>query len=142
MQGSIEANSAIQSKRWTVAPDHPEAPALASQLKVSTLIAQALLSRGLSEPADCRAFLQPNLKALHDPILIPGICKAAERIARAIRDHEPIVIYGDYDVDGITATTILWHAFKLLGANVNYHIPHRIEDGYPKLLWFMESFGY
>jgi single-stranded-DNA-specific exonuclease len=99
-------------------------------LKISALLAQSLLSRGLTQPEDCRAFLQPSLKALHDPMGLPGAGRAAERIARAVRDHEQIVIYGDYDVDGITATAILWHAIRLLGGNVNYYVPHRIEEGY------------
>ena len=57
-----------------------------------------------------------------------GLPRAAERIARAIRDRERIVIYGDYDVDGITATAILWHAITRLGGDVHYYIPHRIEE--------------
>src|SRR5205814_8603354 len=55
---------------------------------------------------------------------------AAERIAKAIRDAEKIVVYGDYDVDGITATSILWHAITLSGGNVEFYIPHRIDEGY------------
>jgi single-stranded-DNA-specific exonuclease len=61
---------------------------------------------------------------------MPNLPKAAERIARAIREKESIVVYGDYDVDGITATAILWHAIKILGGEVDYYIPHRIDEGY------------
>ena len=64
------------------------------------------------------------------PGLIANLTKAADRIARAIRDAEKIVIYGDYDVDGITATAILWHAIRVLGGEVDYYIPHRIDEGY------------
>lgn len=116
--------------RWNLSPQHPGAQELANRLKVSQLLAQALLSRGLSEEADCRLFLQPSLKALHEPSTMPGITTAAERIARAMRDRERIVIYGDYDVDGITATAILWHAIRLLGGDVGYYVPHRIDEGY------------
>ena len=124
MQGSV------LSRRWSIAKEHPLAGELAAKLKVSTLIAQALLNRGMSDTDTCREFLQPNLKLLHEAAGIAGIRAAANRIARAIRDYELIVIYGDYDVDGITATTILWHAIKLLGGDVGYYIPHRVEEGY------------
>jgi single-stranded-DNA-specific exonuclease len=130
MQGRIPTKPQDIAFRWNLAPQHEAAEELAARLKISSLLAQSLLSRGISEPDDCRAFLQPSLKTLHDPATLPGACRAAERIARAIRDHEPIVIYGDYDVDGITATAILWHAIRLLGGQVNYYVPHRIEEGY------------
>jgi single-stranded-DNA-specific exonuclease len=118
------------ARQWTVAAQHPLAQELAQRLKISTLLSQALLSRGITREEDCRAFLQPSLKALHEPHTLPGIDLAAGRIARAVRDREKIVIYGDYDVDGITATAILWHAVRLLGGDVSYYVPHRIDEGY------------
>src|SRR3954453_744702 len=117
-------------RRWNLAPAHAEAAELAGRLKVSPLVAQILLGRGYTEVDTCRDFLNPNLKCLHDPALIPNLTKAADRIAKAIRDGEKIVIYGDYDVDGITATSILWHAIKILGGQPEFYIPHRIEEGY------------
>ena len=123
-------HGSTHSKRWTIAPEHPAAAELAQRLKISPLVAQALLSRGLSEMDDCQTFLAPTLKLLHEPSLLPGVVRAADRIARAVRERQKIVIYGDYDVDGITATTILWHSLKLLGADVGYYIPHRIDEGY------------
>jgi single-stranded-DNA-specific exonuclease len=117
-------------KRWNLAPADPAAEELSSRLKVSTLVAQILLNRGVAGPQDCQDFLRPNLKCLHDPYAIPGLQKAAERIARAIRDQQKIVIYGDYDVDGITATSILWHAIRVLGGAAEFYIPHRIDEGY------------
>jgi single-stranded-DNA-specific exonuclease len=116
--------------RWTIADPHPGAAALASQLKISPLVAQILLNRGLEHADDARNFLRPNLKLLHEPSLISGLDIAAERIARAVRDKEKIVVYGDYDVDGITAVSILWHALRVLGGDVHYYIPHRLEEGY------------
>ncbi len=89
-----------------------------------------LLNRGLSDPQDCSNFLRPNLKCLHDPSLLANLATAAQRIAKSIRDRDKIVIYGDYDVDGITGVSILWHAIKVLGGQVSYYIPHRIEEGY------------
>jgi single-stranded-DNA-specific exonuclease len=117
-------------KRWQIEPEHPEAADLAARLKISPLIAQALLHRGISQIDEASAFLNPSLKTLAEPSLLPGLNLAADRIARAIRDQEKIVIYGDYDVDGITATTILWHAITLLGGKVEGYIPHRIDEGY------------
>jgi len=118
------------NKRWTVPPPHPQVHELAARLKVSTLTAQVLLNRGISEPQQCEEFLRPSLKLLHDPALMHGLTRAADRIARAIRDREKIVIYGDYDVDGITATSILWHAIRVLGGEAQSYIPHRIDEGY------------
>ena len=119
-----------RAKRWNVAPPHAAAADLASRLKASPLIAQILLNRGLSEQDECQGFLRPSLKCLHDPAGIPNLTKAAERIAKAIRDGEKIVIYGDYDVDGIAATSILWHAIRVLGGQADFYIPHRIDEGY------------
>src|SRR5436853_80009 len=119
-----------QIKRWTIAPPQAAAAELASCLKTSPLIAQMLLNRGIVSPADCQAFLAPSLHHLHQPALLRGVMRAAERINQAIRSHEKIVIYGDYDVDGITATAILWHAITLLGGDVDYYIPKRLEEGY------------
>ncbi|CAN5650299.1 single-stranded-DNA-specific exonuclease RecJ [soil metagenome] len=118
------------SKRWNIFEPHDGAAGLAQRLKTSPLIAQMLLNRGVGDDDACREFLRPSLKLLHEPHLIAGLASAAERIARAIRDKEKIVIYGDYDVDGITAVAILWHAIKTLGGQVEYYIPHRLEEGY------------
>jgi single-stranded-DNA-specific exonuclease len=117
-------------RRWTVADADERAGELAQRLKTSPLIAQVLLNRGIIEPDDCHNFLRPSLKCLHEPSLIAHLPRAAERIAKAIRDGEKIVLYGDYDVDGITAVAILWHAIKLLGGRCEYYIPHRLEEGY------------
>ncbi len=120
-----------QTKRWTIAgTDFAEADELASRLKTSPIIAQLLLNRGIREVGPCQDFLRPNLKLLHDPAGIPGLTRAAERVAKAIADKQKIVIYGDYDVDGITAVAILWHSIRRLGGIVDFYIPHRIEEGY------------
>lgn len=72
----------------------------------------------------------PEFKALLPPDALPGAVDAARRLAAAVRDKRRIVIYGDYDVDGVAATTILWHALQLAGANVTFYIPSRLEEGY------------
>src|SRR4051812_48009358 len=120
----------LQTKRWNIFEPHTAAEELAHRLKTSPLIAQMLLNRGLSDDDACREFLRPSLKLLHEPHLIAGLRPAAERIAESIRKKDKIVVYGDYDVDGITAVAILWHAIKLLGGVVECYVPHRLEEGY------------
>ena len=121
----------MRSRRWNILPaDEAAALELARELNTSVVTAQVLMNRGLVLPQACRSFLNPQLRDLADPMLIPGLPKAAERVAKAIKDKQKIVIYGDYDVDGITATSILWHAIKLLGGDVHYYIPHRVDEGY------------
>ena len=117
-------------RKWNLAQPSDAAQQLGFNLNTSPLIAQLLINRVLMEPDECRSFLRPSLKCLHDPLMISQLGLAAERIAKAIKDQQKIVIYGDYDVDGITATAILWHAIRNLGGNVDYYIPHRIEEGY------------
>src|SRR4051812_32718326 len=81
-------------KRWNLAEAHLGADELAARLKTSPLVAQILLNRGIEDPQACTNFLRPNLKSLHAPAGIPGLSRAAERIAKAIKDGERIVIYG------------------------------------------------
>ncbi len=119
-----------RNRRWNIAVRHEAAEVLAARLRVSPLIAQILLNRGVTEYEACQDFLRPSLKCLHDPFSIRDLNRASQRIAKAIRDREKVVIYGDYDVDGITATAILWHAIRNLGGIVEYYIPHRIDEGY------------
>ncbi len=89
-----------------------------------------LLERGVQTAADVGPFLTPDFKALLPPETLPGAVDAGRRLVAAARDGRKIVIYGDYDVDGITATTILWHALRLAGADVTFYIPSRLEEGY------------
>ncbi len=118
------------AKQWIVAPAHPDAPRLAEQLKTSRLIAQILLNRGIDTADAGYEFLRPTPKQLHPPQTLHDLPRAAARIAEAIAHKQKIVIYGDYDVDGITATSILWRAIRLLGGAAEYYIPHRLEEGY------------
>jgi single-stranded-DNA-specific exonuclease len=101
---------------------------LSSDLHVSPLVAQVLIARGLGEEAE--EFLNARLTGLHDPELLPGVVDAADRIVSAIRSQRRITIYGDYDVDGVTSTALLWHCIKLAGGRVDFYIPSRLEEGY------------
>jgi len=103
---------------------------LAASLGVPAIVAELLIRRGLSEPAAAAAFLKPKLTDLHEPAALPGATDAAARLNEAVRDGRPIVIYGDYDVDGITAAAILWHTLRAAGAAVSTYVPHRLDEGY------------
>ncbi|HVS71967.1 MAG TPA: single-stranded-DNA-specific exonuclease RecJ [Phycisphaerae bacterium] len=125
--------TSYKRKRWQL-PDAPPDPAavehLANALRLPPLIAQLLIQRGLADPAAALAFLEPKFKDLHSPYLLPNMHAAADRIVAAVRNHEKITLYGDYDVDGITGTAMLWHTLKAAGANVDTYIPHRVDEGY------------
>ncbi len=118
-------------RKWTFHP-HDEAGIrrLCGQLKVSPLLAQVLIARGFSQADSARGFLDAKLSDLHDPSELPGINAAADLIVQAIQDKRRITIYGDYDVDGVTGTSILWHCLQLSNATVDYYIPCRLEEGY------------
>ncbi len=94
--------------RWSLATPQPLlAGQLAASLKISPLLAQCLLNRGFSEPSAIENFLSPRLKNLADPFLLPDMAAAVERLIRAREQNEPLVIFGDYDVDGVTSTALL-----------------------------------
>ena len=96
------------------------------------LFTRLLLARGLDDDESVRRFCNPLLTDLHDPDLLPGIGDAVKRIASAVRNGESIVIYGDYDVDGIAASAILYHVIKAVapGTAIRVYVPHRLEEGY------------
>ena len=117
--------------RWSLATPQPLlAGQLAAALKISPLLAQCLLNRGLSEPATIENFLTPRLKNLSDPFLLPNMAVAVERLFRAREQNEPLVIFGDYDVDGVTSTTILLEVLRSLGWSVEAYLPNRMDEGY------------
>jgi single-stranded-DNA-specific exonuclease len=117
--------------RWSQAtPPTALAEHLAAGLKIPPLLAQCLLNRGLSEPALITNFLQPRLKDLADPFLLPNMAAAVERLFQARQRHEPLVIFGDYDVDGVTSTALLIEFFRALGWTAHYYLPHRMDEGY------------
>ena len=117
--------------RWSLAPPQPLLAAqLAASLRIPPLLVQCLLNRGLSEPASITGFLQPRLKQLADPFLLPNMAAAVERLLQARQRNEPLVIFGDYDVDGVTSTALLLEVLRPLGWNAQYYLPHRMDEGY------------
>ena len=118
--------------RWTLPQTPPagRAAALAAALGVSPLLAQCLVNRGITEPDQAARFLRPRLKDLSDPCLLPNMAAAVQRLLLARRRGEPLVIFGDYDVDGVTSTALLLETLRALGWTVNYYLPRRMEEGY------------
>ena len=118
--------------RWRILPfERDRISALSRAAGVSPLVAQVLLNRGIQEPERARAFLEARLNGLNDPEGLPGVAEAADRVVKAVKDGRAIVIYGDYDVDGVCGVSVLWAALKLAGATrVDYYIPHRVQEGY------------
>ena len=117
--------------RWSLAPPQPLlAGQLAAQLKIPPLLAQCLLNRGFSEPSAIENFLQPRLKNLADPFLLPNMAVAVGRLFRAREQNEPLVIFGDYDVDGVTSTALLVEVLCALGWKVDFYLPNRMDEGY------------
>ena len=103
---------------------------LAAELEIPLLIAQLLVNRGVTEADIAQKFLNPSLSDLYPPWKMKGISDAVERIKKAISSGEKIYVYGDYDVDGITSVSLLLSCLKHLGANVDYYIPNRLDEGY------------
>jgi single-stranded-DNA-specific exonuclease len=89
-----------------------------------------LVARGIAQPHEAHAFLNPDITQLHSPLLMRGMDVAVERLERAIAGREPILLYGDYDVDGTTAVVLLKTAIEILGGVVRFHVPHRLLEGY------------
>jgi single-stranded-DNA-specific exonuclease len=116
---------------WTVAAARRElCQNLADALEISPLLAQCLLNRGLGGAEESSRFLQPRLKNLADPFLIPNMAAAVDRLLTARQRGELLVIFGDYDVDGVTSTALLTETLGALGWRVERYLPHRLEEGY------------
>ncbi|MHC4363833.1 MAG: single-stranded-DNA-specific exonuclease RecJ [Planctomycetota bacterium] len=120
----------MRKKQWVIAPADHRSPQLAKALKVSPLLAQVLVNRGAPDADTASLFIRPKLTDLIAPEKMPGVQTAVGRITQAVRNKEKITLYGDYDVDGITGVAILWQLLKMLRANIDYYIPHRIDEGY------------
>ncbi len=120
------------SFRWVFTqPEQAEAISnLMEVLNVPESIARLLAIRGISSFEDAKQFFRPTLNELHDPFLMKDMDRASERLSLAIRSNEKVLVYGDYDVDGTTATAIMYSFLKEFGVEVDYYIPHRFKEGY------------
>src|SRR5215208_3316369 len=117
------------NKRWVVAPPIT-LPADEALAKFPPILKQIVFNRGLATDAEARAFLKAEPNSNTDPFQMVGMAATVDRICSALQQNEPIAIYGDYDVDGVTATALLVQALEALGANVRGYIPNRFDEGY------------
>jgi single-stranded-DNA-specific exonuclease len=118
-------------KRWHVRPhDAAAVAALERSAGVPSLVAALLVARGVTQPDEVKAFLSGGLTDLRDPETLPGVPEAADRILAAVKAGRQIVVYGDYDADGMTATAILVGCLEALDANPRWYVPNRFEEGY------------
>ena len=121
----------LPRQRWSFIEPHPaEAAALAKAARLPLVLAELLVARGIAEPSDAFAFLNPEVAHLHDPFLMLGMTEAVARLERAIELREPVLLYGDYDVDGTTAVVLLKTTIEMLGGIARFHVPHRLLEGY------------
>jgi single-stranded-DNA-specific exonuclease len=117
--------------QWILPPAHPERIALlARKLGISPVLANLLLRRGYDAPDAALAFLNPNLADLADPLLMGGMRGAVNRLEQALRKQESVLIFGDYDVDGVTSTSLLAHFLRQFGLNPRFIVPRRMGEGY------------
>jgi len=121
----------MNAKTWNLLRPPAEAVGtLVAELGISGTLAAILVNRGVADPGAASAFLEPALSRLHDPLLMRGMADAVYTVASAVREGRRIVVWGDYDVDGVTGTALLVDFLRRHTPHVAYHIPHRIEDGY------------
>ncbi len=126
----------IYNKKWTLKhrtlkhKGSVKATDLSNKINISPEISQILNNRGINDEKDAEIFMNPSLEYLRDPFLMKDMKKATDRIKKAIENKERIYIYGDYDVDGVSSTSILYIYFKSIGFPVKYYIPNRLEEGY------------
>lgn len=119
------------ARRWAFRPhDSSAINKLTQQLQLAPLVVQVLIARGFNTEESSRAFLTSQLSQLREPSLLPGVDEAADRIVAALNAERRITIYGDYDVDGVTSTSVLWRCLTLAGGTVDYYIPSRLTEGY------------
>jgi single-stranded-DNA-specific exonuclease len=117
--------------RWSIAPAQPLiVQRLVEDLKVFPLLAQCLANRGLTATDRAMDFLAPRLKQLGDPFQLPNMDAAVTRLFLARSRGEPLVIFGDYDVDGVSSTALMTEVLGALGWTVNHYLPHRLDEGY------------
>src|SRR6266516_4789951 len=120
----------MQQGSWTIRPcPHRQSSALAQELGISEITASVLVRRGYGDPEEARAFLAGE-QPLHDPFLLGDMTSAVERIRAAVAAGERICVHGDYDADGICATALAVLVLRELGADVDWHLPSRFDEGY------------
>ena len=121
-------------KKWQIYEKNEQTENKINELvkreKINKLLATILVNRNMTEPEQLKIFLHPTRKDFHNPYLMPDMRKAVDRIKQAIKNKEKVIIYGDYDADGITSITVLKSFLETNNLQVDYYIPNRLEEGY------------
>ena len=118
-------------KKWKIyETNNDEVKEIVEKYNISTLLARILVNKNITTKEEIELFLKPTRNDFHNPFLMPDMETAVNRIINAIENNEKVVIYGDYDVDGITSVTVLKKFFKDRGLDVDYYIPNRLDEGY------------
>ncbi|HET6722306.1 MAG TPA: single-stranded-DNA-specific exonuclease RecJ [Chitinophagaceae bacterium] len=118
-------------RRWKIlTPDKQKSDLLKQSLKISSIICNILVQRGIETFEESKKYFRPKLEELHDPWLMKDMDKAVERIIRAVNNHEKILVFGDYDVDGTTAVASMYRFLKKIHSEADFYIPHRYREGY------------
>ena len=121
-----------KERKWILkdAGDRETVSRLSSELGIDPVLSELLVQRGVATFQDARAFFKPSLDNLHDPFLMQDMDKAVARVERAIASSEKILVYGDYDVDGTTAVSLVYSFLRRLTPNVDFYVPDRYDEGY------------
>ena len=118
-------------KKWEfLKTDEDAVERIKKQYNMSELLATVLVNRNIVEDSDIKMFLEPTRNDFHDPYMMPDMEKAVDRILKAINNNEKVMIYGDYDVDGITSITVLKKFLQARGLKTGFYIPNRLNEGY------------
>ena len=117
-------------ENWVIKNIKADFSFIMEKCDVSEVMARCLVNRGLKDPEEIKTFLHPSMDDLYSPFLLKDMKKACDILHEKIESGKKIRIIGDYDVDGVMSTYILYRTLKLIGANVDYEIPDRISDGY------------
>ena len=119
------------TKRWIIQPQDPQLQkSISDALGIHPIIAQLLINRQITSVAQAKIFLSADMASLNNPFLLTDMDRAVARIEQAQKKSEKILIYGDYDVDGVTSSALLRRLFNHLGIQTINYIPHRMEEGY------------
>ncbi len=127
---AIQSDPAVPRTGWVLPQANSTATVLAQSAGLPLLVAELLAERGVRTAAEADFFLHPRIEHLLDPYAMQGMAAAVTRVQAAIANQEAILIYGDYDVDGTTAIVLLKTAIEMLGGKVEFHVPHRLREGY------------
>ncbi len=131
LEVKVDENVLISRAKWNIKTvDKIKANKLANELQVPAIIGQLLFARGMTEVDAAKRFLDNPASMYHDPFLMNGMKEAVDRIHQTIKEEEPILVFGDYDADGVTSTALLVRGLKQLGAHVSYYVPDRFREGY------------